>query len=326
MKKLFLTLMVSIITCAIAQAQTSLVATLSHEGSATAYYGAEALTNAVGAAQKGDVITLSSGSFNAPTIVKSITVRGAGMAVSEKGGLPTIITGNINVGTDNVSLEGLYINETLTISGYTNSNLSVVKCRMNTLSYSGAGNAYNNRFIHCKIASGVYTYANASLTMANCVICNPGGNGRYNISNSVLLYNGGTYWPSTMRNSSISNSLIYCSSNDSKFASNVVLINNVGNGDVLWANSTLTSNATVEDFFSLFKDFDGTYTDDTTFELSTAGAAYLGANDMEVGIYGGSLPFDPVPTNPQITKAKVAAKSSADGKLSIELEVNGANH
>ena len=129
-----------------------------------------------------------------------------------------------------------------------------------------------------------------------------------------------------MRNSSISNSLIYCSSNDSKYASSVVLINNVGNGDVLWANSTLTSNATVEDFFSLFKDFDGTYTDDTTFELSTAGAAYLGANDMQVGIYGGSLPFDPVPTNPQITKAKVAAKSSADGKLSIELEVNGANH
>ncbi len=326
MKKLFLTLMVSIITCAIAQAQTSLVATLSHEGSATAYYGAEALTNAVAAAQNGDVITLSSGSFNAATIGKSITVRGAGMAVSEKGGLPTIITGNMNVGTDNVSLEGLYINETLTVSGYTNTNLSVVKCRMNTLTYSGAGNAYNNRFIHCKIASSIYTYNNASLTMANCVICNPGGNGRYNISNSVLLYTGGNYWPSTIRNSSIYNSLIYCSANDSKYSSTVVLINNVGNSDVLWANSTIVSNGTVEDFFSLFKDFDGTYTDDTTFELSTTGAAYLGADDSQVGIYGGSLPFDPVPTNPQITKAKVAAKSSADGKLSIELEVNGANH
>ncbi|MBO4822880.1 MAG: hypothetical protein J5548_15640 [Prevotella sp.] len=326
MKKLFLTLMVSIMTCTFAQAQSSLVATLSHEGEATAYYGAEALTNAVAAAQNGDVITLSSGSFNAATINKSITVRGAGMSVSEKGGLPTTITGTMKVNTDNVSIEGLYINQTLLVEGYTNSNLSVVKCRIYDLTYSGGGNAYNNRYIHSKIAHATNTYQNSSVTMVNCVINNLGGAGKFNISNSILLYTGGSNWPSTVRNASIANSIVYCTTNDSKFSDSDVLVSNVGNGDILWANSTLAGNATVEDIFSLFEDFDGTYTDDVTFKLTATGAAYLGADGTQVGIYGGSMPFDPTPTNPQITKAKVAAKSSADGKLSIELEVNGANH
>lgn len=328
MKKVFLTLMVSIMTCAFTYAQSSLVATLSHEGSATAYYGAEALANAVAAAEAGDVITLSSGSFNAVTITKAITVRGAGMSVSEKGGLPTVITGTMAISGDNVSLEGLYINETLRVEGYTNSNLTVVKCRIYDLSYTGGGNAYNNRFIHCKFAHKVEAYNNASLTMANCVICHLGGGGKYNITNSILIYTGAinTIWPSTIRNSTIANSIIYCKTNDSKYYSSVVLVNNVGNGDVLWANSTQASNVAVEDIFSLFKDFDGTYTDDVTFKLTTTGQAYLGADDTEVGIYGGSMPFDPTTTNPQITKAKIASKSSADGKLSIELEVNGANH
>ena len=64
----------------------------------------------------------------------------------------------------------------------------------------------------------------------------------------------------------------------------------------------------------------------------TIGAAFAdiapglkGTDGTEVGIYGGSLPYDPTPTNPQITKFNVAAKSTADGKLSVDIEVNSAN-
>ena len=76
---------------------------------------------------------------------------------------------------------------------------------------------------------------------------------------------------------------------------------------------------------TLFKTFKGTYDDNENFELKdTAKKNYLGTDGKEVGIYGGSLPFDPVPSNPQITKCNVAAKSTADGKLSVDIEVNGA--
>lgn len=51
---------------------------------------------------------------------------------------------------------------------------------------------------------------------------------------------------------------------------------------------------------------------------------YLGTDGTEVGIYGGSLPFVSRPSNPQITKLNVASKSTADGKLSVDIEVKAA--
>ena len=74
-----------------------------------------------------------------------------------------------------------------------------------------------------------------------------------------------------------------------------------------------------------FKTYTGTYNDNETFELTDAAKAqYKGSDGTEVGIYGGSLPFDPTPTNPQITKCNVASKSTADGKLSVDIEVSAA--
>lgn len=65
--------------------------------------------------------------------------------------------------------------------------------------------------------------------------------------------------------------------------------------------------------------------DNETFELTeTAKATYLGTDGTQVGIYGGMLPFDTTPSNPRITKCNVAAKSTADGKLSVDIEVKAA--
>ena len=329
MKKLFLTLLVAVISFGTSNAQSSLVATLSHEGTTSAFYGAEALGNALDAAQAGDVITLSSGSFAAKNISKGVTIRGAGMSVGENGALPTVLQGGFIINADNITIEGIYHSDaTITINGYTNSNVTFIKSRLYTVTYSGGGNAYNNRFIHCKIANNVSSSSNSSLNLLNSVVNQPGGSGLYNISNCVLIYpNNSSVWPSTISNATISNSIVYCATNDSKFRNNVVLSYNLGNGDILWSNSSISSNQTNENLISLFKDFDGVYNDDVTFKLTDAAAAqYVGSDGTQVGLYGGSLPFDPVPTNPQITKAKVAGKSSVDGKLSIELEVNGANH
>lgn len=82
---------------------------------------------------------------------------------------------------------------------------------------------------------------------------------------------------------------------------------------------------------SIFETFDFTYyesdeeslSDTEWFKLSEKGKTYLGDDGKEVGIYGGNMPFDPRTTTPQITKCNVAAKSTADGKLSVDIEVSG---
>ena len=98
MKKLFLSLVAAIVAATATYAQNSLIAVLSHEGEVSTFYGITALREAHDAAENGDVITLSSGTFNSCDITKAVTIRGAGMEVnSETGALPTIIQGAFKI-------------------------------------------------------------------------------------------------------------------------------------------------------------------------------------------------------------------------------------
>ncbi len=71
-----------------------------------------------------------------------------------------------------------------------------------------------------------------------------------------------------------------------------------------------------------------TYVQDRyNFKLTDEAAAkYLGTDGTQVGMYGGNLIYDENPTIPQITKCNVAAKSTADGKLSVDIEVKAAEY
>ena len=60
-----------------------------------------------------------------------------------------------------------------------------------------------------------------------------------------------------------------------------------------------------------------TYTFEQTDE---AASTYLGTDGTQVGIYGGDLPFDPTPSNPQITQFDVE-KNAANGKLTVKINV-----
>ena len=82
---------------------------------------------------------------------------------------------------------------------------------------------------------------------------------------------------------------------------------------------------TTTNLSDVFKTWTGTYTDAENFELTDdAKIQYLGDDGREVGIYGGNLPFTPNPTNSKITKFNVASKSTADGKLSVDIKVKAA--
>ena len=97
------------------------------------------------------------------------------------------------------------------------------------------------------------------------------------------------------------------------------------NNDLFLGIPNNMTNKYITDLSTLFKTYNGTYNDSETFELTDeAKAQYLGSDGTEVGMYGGNLPFDPATTNPRITKYNVASKSTADGKLSVDIEVSAA--
>lgn len=90
-----------------------------------------------------------------------------------------------------------------------------------------------------------------------------------------------------------------------------------------------STNTYISDITTIFKTYTGQSLqklDGENFELTDeAKKKYLGSDGTEVGIYGGKLPFDAVSTNPRITKCEVDGKTTADGKLSVKVEVNGKN-
>ncbi len=115
MKKLFSLLFASYGARRVVSAQSQ-IATLSHNGEITTFYGADALINAYNDAENGEIINLSAGSFNATSISKLITIRGAGMGVkideNSPYSDPTILVGDfwVDVSSDtihSVIMEGI---------------------------------------------------------------------------------------------------------------------------------------------------------------------------------------------------------------------------
>ena len=89
-------------------------------------------------------------------------------------------------------------------------------------------------------------------------------------------------------------------------------------------SGTTNTNFTGE-WDTLFKTYKGTYSDDETFELTDAAKSlYIGNDLTQIGMYGGNIPFNPNTTNPRIVKCNVAPESTADGKLSVDIEVSAA--
>ena len=48
---------------------------------------------------------------------------------------------------------------------------------------------------------------------------------------------------------------------------------------------------------------------------------YRGTNGEQIGIYGGTYPWNTVPENPQIISKKIAEKTTPEGLLKVEIKV-----
>lgn len=360
MKKILLSF-VAFVFATVCLAQGSLLATLSHEGEISAYYGASALKAALTAAANGDVITLSSGQFTAVNITKAITLRGAGMSVSNDSTNThesTIIQGNFQINLADslqgrIIMEGLYVNGNVTYVG-TLKNAQFLKCRFNGLGYSN-GKITNTSFIHCRFADYCKIAANSDASFINCVvkrIKQEESSSNIQMENCFVKFvqnsdsDADKSRPSSCVNSYFKNCILahyiksssYSMSDLCKLNKSCTAYNCIGLGssetnifsNIAYKNNTNTWVGT--DGSSIFKSYTGyknnnDIPDSEAFELTDeAKAKYLGVDGTQVGIHGGNLPYNEQPSTPQITKCNVAAKSTADGKLSVEIEVKAAEY
>lgn len=361
MKKILLSF-VAFVFATVCLAQGSLLATLSHEGEISAYYGASALKAALTAAADGDVITLSSGQFTAVDITKAITLRGAGMSVSKDSTNTheaTFIHGDFQINLADslqgrIIMEGLYVDGNVTYQG-TLKNAQFLKCRFNGLRSGTSGSRITNTsFIHCRFADYCRFAANSNASFINCVV--NGMEQNYGSSNIEMancfvhfLSKSSDATPSQCVNTYFKNCILtyYYNGSSSNYKSNFYLptsctaYNCIGLGGSASYNYNIFSNiayknktnqwigASATSVFKTYNDFNtrSLISDIQAFELTDeAKAKYLGVDGTQVGIHGGNLPYNEQPSTPQITKCNVAAKSTADGKLSVEIEVKAAEY
>lgn len=334
MKKLFLTLVAVIVAATTTYAQDVYVATLNHEGTVTDYYGASALENAYEAAADGDIITLSEGVFSGFSnyITKAITIRGAGMIDDTENGNSKTNVGPLflNVGgkTEKLRIEGINITELFYCKNLTNAEF--IKCRIGTFRYSGSSpyNLSNCTFRNCCFVNLFETTATCSeIVLYNCHIGNDGANIAYYMNNASLFNcfvscSAGYYG---IRNCSLTNCIVFWKSElavTNKLA-NCIGISSSNNKDIFSAipeqiGSTMAST----DIFRSWEDANSkTNLSSASYELSENAPQYLGVDGTQVGMLGGNYPYTPIVSIPRITKCEVANKATADGKLSVNIEV-----
>ena len=320
MKKLFLTMVTALMSATMSFAQTSVIATLNHAGAITVFGGSSALQNAVTAAVTGDIITLSSGSFNGVTIV---TLRGAGMETDTINGvLPTIIAGNIVIKTaePNLSVEGISVTGTTSIQNYILTDALFQKCQFKEIN----GIFSNVSFLHCNISSYIDIQSLSSSTpqsvsFINCRVNDP----RQSVSgctseftNCYIYLNPNTTDP---KNAIYTNCIINAQKKTSLPASPSMFSYCAAflkDGADAFAGTQSVSCISISDaFYSVIKE--GSF-----YELrDEVKNIYVGNDGTEMGLYGGNVPYETRILSPQITRCNVASKTTADGKLSVDIEV-----
>ena len=353
MKKLIVSLFVLLCTT-MSFAQTSLLATLSHEGSISTYYGSSALKEALEKATDGDAITLSAGQFLAANITKNVTLRGAGMSVrtdSIYSHEATIVQGDFEIAptdstTGRIIVEGVYFTSDITYKGLVRNPL-FMKSRFSTVKSGDGGRIVNATLIHCRVASGFRLEDNSNACFVNSVVWDPENKNttasNFEFDNCIVGFIKNLYTGDVI-NSYYKNCMIMadaytgdvnpnyripysCTAINCVGCSSYGALSDYGNNIFYNLSSKNTTNKNVAKPSDVLKTGGFTYNDSEKYKLTDeAKTKYLGTDGKQIGIYGGSLPYEEDPTTPQITKCNVAAKSTADGKLSVDIEVKAAEY
>lgn len=321
------------------QAQVVQMATVQHGETMKAYYGLEALKDAIAAAATGDVISLSAGQFNAPTINKAVTIQGAGYVIAS--GNYTAIVGEMTVdvpdGTKGLLVEGLHCIGKVTVAGDSLCSFIFRKCRMGdlvfnakivegelsqskvqNLTYAKASNFYVHHIVmheisssgeenqvavdidHCVVTGCLLKTVTA--VVRNSLLKNASGTSACAYYNNVMsqnTYNFGQYWVGRITSAYLS-------------------------GNIIFEISSSSYDLTTNNYAALFVTPAHAYTWKESYDYKLtdeAAAQYIGGDGTQVGIYGGSVPFTEVLSTPQVVEKHIATQTDENGMLSVKIKV-----
>ncbi len=302
-------------------------ALLQHGDVITTFYGADAFADAYNAAAStGDIITLSSGTFNAHNLGKAITLRGVGcVSDDELNTLPTIIAGDFQTWNSYapavLTVEGIFFDGIITVNGQ--SSPVFIRCNINEIKWGSDGSSagmYDAEFINCRIR----LFKNDNLnntTFRNCAVFSCGSELTDPSSCTIQAYNSYIWLADVHQNLSAYNSII----GGSRMEGMSVAYNCISWGSVLEACSH--HNCWVFDQIpDVFETFDGVYFhyvwETEPFILKGEVAAQcLGLDGTQVGINGGNMPYSARPTYMTTYRTTVDQHSNPDGKLNVHIEV-----
>lgn len=337
-KQTLLTLIIATATSISINAQT--VALHSPSG-AQILKGNTALATAYTAAQGGDTLYLSGGTFTPPAAFdKKLMIFGAGHYVdSTLATGKTFINGNITLSenADLFYLEGVEINGNCSFTNNHSINNAVIKrCKINgTLNITGdLSNPSNNLSLIGNVFINTLNLANAT----NVFITN-------NILNQIISpTNGNQINNNIFLNGSYSSSYGYCVfwGDNNQLNNNIFLftsglaggIGNVFKNNLLVAPTpaygttpTIIGNYTGVAQTAIFVNQTGFAFDYAhNYQLKTPGT-YPGTDGSQIGIYGGTFPYKEgaVPLNPHIQIKNIAPTTDANGDLQIQIQVGAQN-
>ena len=338
-------------------------ATLVHGNNTIVYYGKDALSKAYkDAAEKGDIITLSSGTFSSINIYKSISIYGVGFETNPiTGEEPTIIQGGINIyPTKYYDEEGeiQYKSPTIHLEGFSLSkgsslalngnypeddkaiieNLTVRKCKIwgdysNYLPSTYLrinANTKNCKFIQCVLISRIRSsyshptagigykriaYRQEMLTFDNCWLqesCGADSESTVYFNHCLIKGRDGVRANTDGGYTYYYNNIIMAKINTTSVAFNNIFTDATTGTDLGQGNIVNVSTS------SLFSDNeeDGNYGVNKTFDLLKPNH-FLGTDDTEIGLYGGTYPFSRISPIPSIQEADVSFPESNGGNLNV---------
>lgn len=328
MKRIIITFIAAIAFAAGAMAeQDNRVVTCQHGSTIRAYYGAFAFRSAIADAANGDIITLTAGEFNGCDVNKAVTIRGEGWKKTTiksmgsfyipQGSEHALYLEGINLdGINSNSFNGNDGSEKVVISKcriYRSGRIDFSKCTatiMQSIVFASttlyAGEYATVTCLNSLLLENLSTSYSASYT--------PERNGHWYISNCAIYGNN----VNELRCSTIKNSTfrVACSLEEGTNTSSHCLVPEGSSGFFNsyyvkpeadpWDENDLAWNNIFGEWWEITND--------------NAKATYLGTDGTQVGVYGGTYPYNTTPDLPTVKWLDVT-ESYKNGKLNVQINV-----
>lgn len=348
MKKILYAMAVLFGCATVSYAQTSFIATLQHEGEFTHYYGAGALASAYNAANAGDIITLSPGTFTwSGTFNKGITLRGAGIESDNK----TYISGEVTFASKDSTMvtivEGIRFNSRTYVSNNSSGSgqgvIKFIKNYFSQITASKNSSTYSSkrgplvRIYNCIVSGEMYfsEYVYPDFLFYNCYVVNPYCSQSFSETTTAFV-NCVINWTSSYSYNAYYLNFYNCIFNwtgsyggtDSnyKLPNTATCYNCLSINKTYLFNNLVSSgnNKTISSASEVFATYTTGYKNGETFELTDAAKeAYIGTDGTQIGMQGGNYPYTTTVQYPIITKFNVDAQTNKAGMLNVEVEVDG---